>query len=239
MKQPKPSGCFLSASNLTSPPVSQTEMSPAQPQPWPASAAPLCSGSRGFPSPFSPEKHPSFQRHHGQFVNILLSPRARRNQILQSPAQHNRRSAPLSLCCGGCIFLGVALLTKHTWSQSKHPLPSLWLPASSGKAWPWIPLERGKMDLMHWTAPGWLWRCLGSNPPASWWVYGVPVQEGLREVQTETASFMDRLPIRDSRVLCVICCHCGAWQHALVRSLHFAVPLIPLLFQTTVSNSSR
>lgn len=106
MKQPKPSGCYLSTSNLMSLPASQTEISPAWPRPWLGSVTPLCSGSWGFPSPFGPEKCPSFQGHDGQFVNILLLLRDGRNQILQPPAQGNRRSALLSLRCGGCIFLG-------------------------------------------------------------------------------------------------------------------------------------
>lgn len=98
-----------------SPPAGQIETSSAQPWPRLGSTIPLCSGSWDYPGPFSPEKHLSFQRHHGQFVNILLVLRVRRNQVLQSSAQHNRHSALLSQHCDGCIFLGVALLTKHTW----------------------------------------------------------------------------------------------------------------------------
>lgn len=84
-----------------------------------------------LPHSFSPEMCPSFQRRHGQFANILLLLRARRKQILQCPAQHDRHSALLSLCCIGCIFLVVALLIKGTWIWSKghhppcDPLPAL------------------------------------------------------------------------------------------------------------------
>lgn len=123
-------------------------------------------------------------------LSILLSLRARRNQVLQSSAEHNRHFAPLSLCCSKCIFLGVALLTKRTWSSpgARANTHSLWLPTGSGEAWPQLPLEREKT---HGTAPGWLQQCLGSNPPTSCWVYCVSVQEGLCEIQRQRHLWMD------------------------------------------------
>lgn len=189
MKQPKPSGCFLSSSNVLSPPAGQTETSLAWPWSWSGSTTPLCLDSWSFPIPFSPEMCPSFQRRHGQFANILLLLRARRKQILQCSAQHNRHSALLSLCCIGCIFLGVALLIKGTWIWSKghhppcDPLPALASlgPKSHCREAKWV----------SWTAPGWLWGCLDSNPPASHMVYCILVQEGLRETQRQCHSWMD------------------------------------------------
>lgn len=54
----------------------------------------------------------------------------------------------------------------------------------------------------------------------------------------ETASYMDRLSIRDFWVLSFICYSCDTWQPALVSSLHFSTPLLPVLFHTNVRSSS-
>lgn len=122
--------------------------------PWtplcPGSIAPLCSSSQGFRGPFIPERHPSFQRHHGQFVNILPSLRARRNQALQSSAWRNKHSVCPALSTlqqvqfPGCYFADQMYLVL-TWSWSKYPrLCTPWLPPASSKASPWLPLESTK-----------------------------------------------------------------------------------------------
>lgn len=122
---------------------------------------------------------------------------ARRNQVLHSSALQNRHSAQVSLRCGRYVFFGCCFVDQKylmlTWSQSKHPLPSLQLPAGSGEAWSQILLERSKMGLTHGIALGWLWRSLGSSSSTSCWVSSVPVQEGLREIQRQHRSWIDYL----------------------------------------------
>lgn len=109
----------------------------------------LCSSSQGFPGPFIPERHPSFQRHHAQFKNILPSLRARRNQVLQSSSWHNKHSVCSALFTLqqvqylGCYFVDQRYLVL-TWSWSKHPLLFPWLHPGSREAWLWLPLERAK-----------------------------------------------------------------------------------------------
>lgn len=68
----------------------------------------------------------------------------------------------------------------------------------------------------------------------SYLLFCVHEQEGLHEIRVETASFVERLPLGDWRVLWFICHSSSAWQHTLARSLRCAAPLIPLMFHTKV-----
>ena len=157
---------------------------------------PLCSGSQGFPGPFSPEKHPSFQRHHGQFVNILLSLRARRNQVLQSSAQHNRHSAPLLRRCSRCIFLGIALLTKRTRRSpgaraNTHccPCDSPLAPVKPGPDSPWREAKRVSCMELHRADFGGAW--VQTLPPLVGFIVSLYKKDCVKYRQRQCHSWID------------------------------------------------
>lgn len=214
MKQPKPSGCFLSTSNLF---VARLHNSSLL-------------GFPGLPWSLQPRKAPFISKASWPTCKYFAVTEGQEKPGLAIFCWAQQALCPALTTLQQVHFLGRCFVDQTylelTWSRSKHPLPVT-------PHWLWRGLAPAALGERENT-----WNCTGltSAVPGfkpSHLLLGLLCLCTRRTVwNTETASFVDGLPIGDSWVLRFICCPSSTWQHALVRSLHFAAPLSPLLSYT-------
>lgn len=153
---------------------------------FPSTTNPLCPGS--ITPLCSSSQVPSLQKGTLHFKGTMAEEKP-------GLAWHTKHSVcPALSTLQQVQFIGVTLLTKHTWcSPAANTLccshDSPWLQRGSTLT----SLGETQMGLTRGAAVGLLWRCWGSNPPSSAWVYCAPGQEGLHGTQAEAASFMLKL----------------------------------------------